>query len=194
MAHQKDILTWNGMRAGNQKDLHAIYTSYYNDLLRYGIFLTADILLAKDHINILFVRLWSTRDKLPEVKNPKAYIITCYKNELLFRKKKVGIELIFPQSYLDMDLVSTVSIEDTIIELQDYEILKSRVKHLLNSLSDRQRLLIQLRFIEEMSYEEIATQEGISVRTVYNSIHESLKLLRVNNSKPHFQMLFSLLV
>ncbi|MFS8081990.1 MAG: RNA polymerase sigma factor [Ginsengibacter sp.] len=194
MTYQKDILIWNGMRAGNQKDLHAIYTDSYNDLLRYGIYLTADILLAKDHINVLFVRLWNTRDKLPEVKNPKAYLITCYKNELLFRKKKAGIALMFPQSSSDLDFVSTASVEDTIIELQEYEILKMRVKHLLNSLSDRQRLLIQLRFIEEMSYEEIAMQEGISVRTVYNSIHESLKLLRVNNSKLQFQMFFSLLL
>ncbi len=194
MAHQKDILNWNGMRAGNQKDLQAIYASQYDDLLRYGIYLTADILLSKDHINILFVRLWTTRDKLPEVKNPKAYIITCYKNELLFRKKKAGIELTFPQSASGMDLISTASVEDTVIELQDYEILKSKVKQLLNSISDRQRHLIELRFIYEMSYEEIATHEGISVRTVYNSIHISLKLLRVNNSKPQFQMLFSLLV
>lgn len=194
MAHQKDILIWNGMRAGNQKDLQTIYTTHYNDLLRYGIYITADILLAKDHINILFVRLWNTRDKLPEVKNPKAYIITCYKNELLFRKKKAGIELTFPQSSSSLDLVSTASVEDTVIELQDYAILKIRVKQLLNSLSDRQRHLIQLRFIEEMNYEEIAAHEGISVRTVYNSIHESLKLLRVNNSKLHLQILFSLLV
>ena len=194
MTHQKDMLTWNGLRAGNQKDLHAIYTANYDDLLRYGIYLTSDILLAKDHINILFVRLWNTRNKLPEVKNPKAYIITCYKNEILFRKKKVEIELKFLPSVSGLDLISTSSVEETIIELQDYEILKTRIRHLLNSLSDRQKLLIQLRFIEEMSYEEIANQESISVRTVYNSIHESLKLLRVNNSKPHLQMFLGLLL
>jgi RNA polymerase sigma factor (sigma-70 family) len=75
-------------------------------------------------------------------------------------------------------IASTASVEETLIELQEYELLKQRAAQLLSQLTDRQQELIKLRFIEEMSYEKIALHLDISVRTVYNSIHESIKALK----------------
>ncbi len=75
-------------------------------------------------------------------------------------------------------LPATASVEETLIELQEYELLKQRTARLLDHLTERQQQLIKLRFIEEMSYENIALRLNISVRTVYNSIHESIKALK----------------
>jgi len=184
--HYQEILLWDGLRAGNEKDLHSLYVLYYNDLLRYGLYLTNDFELSKEYINQLFLSLWNRRQKLPEVKSPKAYIVTSYKNKIIFRVKKSGdLEIV----YMDNENAysqTVASSEETFIELQEYEMLKQKVKNVLVSLTERQRELIVLRFIDEMTYEDIAAQLNISIRTVYNSIHESLKLLRSQINKKDF--------
>lgn len=184
--HYQEILLWDGLRAGNEKDLHSLYVLYYNDLLRYGLYLTNDFELSKEYINQLFLSLWNCRQKLPEVKSPKAYIVTSYKNKIIFRVKKSGdLEIV----YMDNENTysqTVASSEETFIELQEYEMLKQKVKNVLVSLTERQRELIVLRFIDEMTYEDIAAQLNISIRTVYNSIHESLKLLRSQINKKDF--------
>ncbi|WP_420854516.1 RNA polymerase sigma factor [Solitalea lacus] len=46
-------------------------------------------------------------------------------------------------------------------------------------MSDGQEL-IKLRFFEQLSYEEIAGRTSISIRTIYNTIHAAINLLRQN--------------
>ncbi|MEO9023310.1 MAG: sigma-70 family RNA polymerase sigma factor [Ginsengibacter sp.] len=184
-----EISFWEGLRSGSEKDLHSLYILYYNDLLRYGLSLTDDLEMSKDYINQVFLNLWNNRDKLPEVKNPKAYTITCYKNKIIFRKKTSGnLKIVYVDNAIHHSPI-TSSCEETLIELQEYEKLKQKLNTVLSSLTERQRELITLRFIDEMSYEEIAAHLSISVRTVYNSIHESLKLLRTQVNKKDFLLL-----
>lgn len=186
--HKDEILLWNGLRSGSERDLHSLYVLYYNDLFRYGLFLSNDIELSKEYINQLFFSLWTNRQKLPEVDSPKAYVITSYKNKIIFRKKDSwNLKVVLPE-YLGIypENQMEASSEETLIELQEYEVLKLKIKNILTGLTERQRELIVARFIDELSYEEIASKLNISVRTVYNSIHESLKLLRIKIGKPDF--------
>jgi RNA polymerase sigma factor (sigma-70 family) len=190
----KTILLWDGIRSGNEKSLHELYVLHYDDLLRYGNYLTNDIELSKEYINLLFLDLWNNRLKLPEVKNPKAYIVTSYKNKIIFRKKRARDLRIVYLANNGNDHAETVSsYEDTLIEMQEYECLKEKLQKALSSLSERQQQLIMLRFIEELSYEEIASKLNISVRTVYNSIHESLKTLRSKMNKKEFSLFYFLM-
>lgn len=184
----KPILLWDGLRSGNEKALRELYVCYYNDLLRYGNYLTNNVELSKDYINLVFLDLWNNRHKLPEVKSPKAYIITSYKNKIIFRKKKSGDLRIVYSDNNENNFETTSSYEETLIELQEYEVLKEKLQKGLSALSERQQQLIVLRFIDEMSYEKIADELNISVRTVYNSIHESLKTLRKKMNKEEFNL------
>jgi RNA polymerase sigma factor (sigma-70 family) len=181
MVNKDEILLWNGLRNGCEDDLHTLYVRYYNDLLRYGLSLTNDPDLAKEYINSIFIDFWNNRHKLTEVDNPKAYVITSYKNKIIFKKKKASdLKTVDLSDYNHLSEPSA-TIEETLIELQEYERLQQKVNSILISLTERQRQLVVLRFIEEKSYQEIADQLNISTRTVYNSIHESLKLMRLHN-------------
>lgn len=191
--NDKPIQLWDGLRSGNQKDLHEMYVLYYHDLLRYGNYLTNDFELSKEYINHLFLSLWNNREKLPEVKNPKAYIITSYKNQIIFRKKKSGdLRIVYLDNNKNINAETVSSYEETLIELQEYEKLKEKLQKVLSALSERQRQLIIMRFIDEMTYDEIAAQLNISVRTVYNSIHETLKILRASVNKKEFLFYISM--
>lgn len=169
---------WDQFRQGDEKALHTLYHNWYDELFKYGWRYCGDINEAKGLINQLFADLWAGRHKLPAIDHPKAYLITCYKNKALRHKKKAGPRLHPIDETAEHFLPSASSVEETIIELQEYDQLKQKINKLLSCLTQRQQVIIRLRFIEEMSYEAISLQLDISVRTVYNSIHESLKILK----------------
>jgi RNA polymerase sigma-70 factor (ECF subfamily) len=64
-------------------------------------------------------------------------------------------------------------------EQKHAELLTARI----SALPPRQKELIMLRFYEGRSYEEIADKTGLTHRTVYNSIFEAIKKLKLDFSK-----------
>ena len=50
---------------------------------------------------------------------------------------------------------------------------------MLNTLPDRQREAITLRFFEEMSVEETASAMGCAVGTVKATVHQALRALKL---------------
>lgn len=183
-----EIKYWNGLRAGYEADLQAIYFLCYDDLMHYGIHLMHDSNLSKEYINLVFANLWKKRNALPEVSSPKAYIIASFRNLIVFRKKtKATLMVVYPgDDNLEAEAQSNISYEESLIELQELDQQKEKIQKALTSLSDRQKELIISRFMHEKSYEEIADEFHVTVRTVYNSIHESLKILRSKLSKEDF--------
>lgn len=177
MTSSTNTALWSQLRNGDEKALYALYQLNYDDLLQYGLRLSGNLEDSKDAINLVFAALWANRQQLPEANHPKAYLFTCFKNRVL-RIKQKGQQLLAIHSSTEDCLPATDSVEETLIELQEYELLKQRTARLLDHLTERQQQLIKLRFIEEMSYENIALRLNISVRTVYNSIHESIKALK----------------
>ena len=178
MTSSTNTALWDQLRQGDEKALYALYQQYYHDLLHYGLRLCGNTDDSKDSINFVFASLWANHHRLPEVAHPKAYLFTCFKNRILRIMQRQDHKLVPIHPTTENFIASTASVEETLIELQEHELLKQRAAQLLSQLTDRQQELIKLRFIEEMSYEKIALHLDISVRTVYNSIHESIKALK----------------
>lgn len=178
MTSSTNTALWSQLRNGDEKALYALYQLNYDDLLQYGLRLSGSVGDSKDAINLVFAALWANRHQLPDANHPKAYLFTCFKNRVLRIKQRQRQKLIPIHSSIEDYLPATSSVEETFIEMQEYELLQQRTARLLDHLTERQQELIKLRFLEEMSYENIALRLNISVRTVYNSIHESIKALK----------------
>ena len=79
-----------------------------------------------------------------------------------------------------------VSYEDYIVGIQTDNSLQLKIRSALKKLTDRQLELIQLRFFEDLDYEEIALRCGITRRTAYNIIYDALKTLKEELSDGEF--------
>ena len=160
----------------NSEDaLFSLMVLYYNDLFRYGIRFTADVDNTKDIVNQFFLHTWEQRKKFVAAENTKAYLLVSFKHFLINHLRKS-----FPfKSVADYpEEPMEHSYEDHIISFQRDEALKNALHQSIQSLPARQKELLLLRFYENMSYEEIAKSNSLSVRTVYNKIHLALKKLR----------------
>ena len=74
------------------------------------------------------------------------------------------------------------SYEDYLVGQVCNEELAHVLKIAIAALPVRQRKLLQLRFYEQLGFEEIAERTSLSVRTIYNKLHEAIKKLRSNSS------------
>ena len=148
---------------GDRESFDYIYTCYVNNLYAYGkgFGLSDDELY--DVLHDLFLSLLSNTKIFEGVRNIKSFLFTCFKNRLLNVLK-------IPYEYSDVEqcehlFVVEVDLLDELIDREQAAMRVQKVKSLLNTLTDRQREAIYLRYMQKLSYDEIAdmldlTQKG----------------------------------
>jgi RNA polymerase sigma-70 factor (ECF subfamily) len=163
------------LRSGDKEALFSMMAFYYNDLFRYGIKFTADKDVTKDIIGQFFIHVWDHRQKFSTAENFKCYLVVAFKRFVIDYLRRISRQL----NLADYDAQCyEYSYEDYIVAWQSEESVKALLSKAIQELPGRQRELIQLRFYEQLSYEEIAIRTSLSIRTVYNKIHEAINRLR----------------
>ena len=163
------------LRNGDKEALFSMMSFYYNDLFRYGIKFTADKDITKDIIGQFFIHVWDHRRQFCAAENFKCYLVVSFKRFVIDYLRKISRQL----NLADYEVQGyEFSYEDYIIAWQSEESVKALLYKAIQELPERQRELIQLRFYEQLSYEEIAIRTSLSIRTVYNKLYEAIKKLR----------------
>lgn len=92
----------------------------------------------------------------------------------LYRKIKAKSQDVQFEEGLEVRGSLQTAVQDLIIEKEDRE----RVRHLYKSLPDIYKSVVQKYYIENMSYQRIALEEDISIKTVESRLYRAKKLLR----------------
>ncbi|SEW55017.1 RNA polymerase sigma factor [Chitinophaga arvensicola] len=179
MSYEEDNNShWERLRKGDKPALFALYNSTYSHLLRFGLKICGNDELVKDCITQLFLQLWSKHRQLPPVTNVPAYLFTSLKRQLLDQlayQSKIHAAI---HRDTDKDPGVELSYEEIIIQVQHDEEMKRRLQQALKTLTPRQIELVQLKFFEGLTYEQIAAQTSQTVKTAYNTIYDAIKALR----------------
>lgn len=173
-----EIWLWNEIRYGNERALYQLYMSSYDYLLRYGLHIAGDRTKAMDGINEVFIEIWIKRDRLQDVKEIRGYLFVIYKRKLLQMIHHKHPVYNLPGDEFLPALQNDSSYEDMLVAMQSEEESKARMRHALMKLTSRQKELIQMRFYESMSMEAISDKLHISLRTIYNTLHAAIGILR----------------
>lgn len=168
-----------------------IYNLYVDDLFIYGCYLGFEKEAVKDAIQDVFCKFVSDNKKLNDVTNSKFYLFKSLKNRLIdihkYQKKHIGLENINPSAELPFNIY--VNVEDLIIEKEEQIKIKTKIEHMLNVLTDRQREIIYLRYVQEYDYKQISELLGISVHGCRKLVSAAMKNLREK-----FSSLISILI
>lgn len=161
-------------------DYTRIYNLYVNELFSYGIGLGFGANKCMDAIHDVFYRMLIGTNALSEIQNIKFYLFRSLKNRLLDMEKHEG-----RMTYNAMEehvFHADVSITDALVDSEERTRITERVQKLLNSLSNNQREVIYLRYIQEMDYEEIAILLDISAEYARKLVYRGMLKLRGNNN------------
>jgi RNA polymerase sigma factor (sigma-70 family) len=179
--HQGILKNWKLLAEGEKQGLYNCFSLFYDDLYRFGMFLYQDPGLIKESIQNLFLELWKIRHKLADVDNVQQYVLTIYKRIIYQTHQKVSLKNISQDVHLEElrhDAITVSSYESVLIASQEDEQLKKRLTHALGKLTPRQKEVVQMRYYECLSFKEISHKTQLTERTIYNTLHSAVNILR----------------
>jgi RNA polymerase sigma factor (sigma-70 family) len=169
------------------KEIDTLYRMYVQDLFSYALNLGFDRETSMDAIHDIFCKICTDKKVLEKVTHIRFYLLRALKNRLLdlYKLKKEIPGLSLEMIADEIPFTIQVTIEDRMIENEEKEKIRSKVEQLLESLTDRQREIIYLRYTLDCDYEEIAQLMHISVPACRKLFHNVIAKLR----KTHFSAL-----
>ncbi len=157
----------------NGQQMDALLLRFERPLLQYATRILGDSDRARDVVQETFVKL--QKEKRNEIDDaPAKWLFTVCRNGALnvCRKEK-------RMTYLDQELLDTRASEQPApSEKLETKEASGFLLRILSTLPPRQQELLQLKFQNDLSYQEISEITQLSVSNVGVTIHNALKTLR----------------
>ncbi len=162
----------------------ALYKFYYQDLYAYGVSLGFNTEDVKDAIQEVYLKLYFNERLCIDEKKIKFYLLRSVRNQLIdWERTKKDTSSIEEE---ERSFKLSVSVEESFISDEEDLLLKKKVNRILDLLTDHQREIVYLHFIEEMPYEEIAVMLDMKIQTVRGQVFKAMEKLRKLDSKDYF--------
>lgn len=162
----------------------ALYKFYYQDLYAYGVSLGFNAEDVKDAIQEVYLKLYFNEHLCIDEEKIKFYLLRSVRNLLIdWERTKKDTSSIEEE---ERSFKLSVSVEESFISDEEDLLLKKRVNRILDLLTDHQREIVYLHFIEEMPYEEIAVMLDMKIQTVRGQVFKAMEKLRKLDSKDYF--------
>ena len=168
-----DELLWEKFISGDSMASEKIYRQSYSLLFSYGYRMIADKELVSDAIQSFFVKLLTNRNKLPHTKRVKAYLLSGFRNQLLD-----CLEVTSRMRYISLEEEAFSITEDFMTSLFDKDDRAMWQEKRLARLSARQREILYLYYIKELSHRDIATILSMNMQSSKNLLSRTLAQLR----------------
>lgn len=158
---------------GSFKKIHDIL---FDGLYLYALKLLESEDLANDAVQDLFIKIWTKRHSIGEIKKIKPYFYTSLRRQILnqlrdLKLRNLKIKL-FPQTDIEF------SQEDIVVIKEEYAHLQHQIIELLNNLPKRQKEVIYLHFFENLDNNQIATIMKVTYQSVLNLKQKAIQKLR----------------
>ena len=170
---------FTGKQKKNRLSQRLLYETYYHDVYRKAYFITKDEFLAQDVLQEVFLKAFKQIDTLENVENIKAWLNTVTHRTAvdLLRKKEKWNGVPMEEIFIEMELFDEV-VTSTIEKELEHSQLKEQIHQVLDRLSPSFRVIIYLKYIENMKESEIAEKLGIKVGTVKSRAYRAKKELK----------------
>lgn len=169
-----EILLVNRLKKGDNKAFDELFSLYGNRLyyFSYGYLKSKED--AEEVVQEVFLRIWRNRTNLKPELSFKAYLFKISYHFILEFFERIYRHEAYKDQLTEDSAKFTAEIEERL----DYQLLLEKVERQIDQLPSRQRdILIKCRK-EGLSVKEIASQLGITPKTVENHLTAALKTIR----------------
>ena len=144
-----------------------VYVPLGEGLYRVAFRLLGSQAEAEDAVQDLFLKIWDSVDDLDRVSNPQAWCLTLMRNLCVDRlRARAGRRTVPVEENLPAEegLVRSARMERTL--------------EAVRALPPKSRKLLHLRMVEDLSYQEISRQTGLSQTALRVAFHRLKKQLK----------------
>lgn len=154
-----------------KKEFENIYRQHYAKMYCLAKTRLYDADESKDVVSEIFARLLRDGDR-PQKERMEGYLMTAVHNRcrdvLSHKSIRERVERLFLQE----------SMQGHIIAMNDDDRLERLMQFIEAELPPLSQQIFRLRFLREMSYEEVAQAAGVSKVTVYNHLSQSVQRIK----------------
>ena len=147
-----------------------LFREYFPSLMAFSRRILGNEDDAREVVHQVFINLWEKRSEIDLTTSLKSYLFTSVNNRslnVIRDRKKFSSEEV-PERAGEWD----VSAEIESMELEE------KIRGAIDALPEKCREIFELNRFDGLTYNEIAKQLDISVKTVENQISKALKILR----------------
>ncbi len=175
MEQYSDIQLVNLIRQGDIKSFERVFNTYCENLVRYAESILKNTYEAEDIVQQLFVQCWAKRETLDVNTSLKSYLYKSTYNSCLNKIKQLGVR----ESYAAYHLHVNQGQAGAASQQLEAKEAASAIQEAMNELPEQCRLVFKMSRFDQMKYQEIADELGISIKTVENQMGKALKHMRL---------------
>lgn len=163
----------------NQSEFIKTVAPFKDKLFRLAKRLLVSTEEAEDATQEVLVKLWTKNETLQELKSVEAMAMTMTKNYCLdqLKSKRAGNMSIVHNNYTDRE----AGLQE---QLEDKDSL-NWVEKVINELPEQQKLIIQMRDIEQYEFDEIAKIMNMNETAIRVALSRGRKTIREFLTKTH---------
>lgn len=169
---------WSEIREGQEEALSKLFCLFYPQLFNYGFKMVPEQDFIKDSIQELFLTLWRKREHINEAYSVKSYLVHSLRRIILRNLAKKKNRSNRNQVYMDNFFEEVYNVEELMVYFETKQQKKEQLYRALESLSERQKEAILLKFYDGLSNTEIARIMGINQQSVYNHVSKAINKLQ----------------
>lgn len=166
------------LQSGNKALIGELFEAYVKTVYGVCLYYLKDKAIAQDAVMQIFEKLMTDLAKT-EVRNFKGWLSFVARNFCINEIRKNKSQKIVPESYLDFEVRETTLEEEEKIAKVKEEQLLEHLKKALPSLKEKQRLCVELFYLKQRSYQEIAEETGLSLNEVKSYIQNGKRNLKL---------------
>lgn len=166
------------IRAGDPAAFETLFRRMHPLLVAFAVNYVGDVARAEEIVQDLFADLWGVRQRWAVTGSVRAYLFSATRHRALNVRRRDAVE----RDWADDEAHDAVRALHPAPITPDVRLESSESQERLDAaiarLPERCRLVMQLRWRDELSYAEIAEVMGISVKGVEVQLHRGLQALR----------------
>lgn len=165
-----DKEVWVQFCQGSSGAFRELYNQYYSLLFTWGCkWVNNEPDFVRDVLHDFFIYLWEKKKGLAADIHVANYLLTSFRRNLFDRYKKEKKKSNIALNHLPHD-------DDS--DIEHFKTQYNRVLKAFSILTPAQREVIELRYFQGFSLQQIADQKNTSLRTVYNLMYRAIAQLK----------------
>ena len=169
-----DSLVFSAIQQGDISSFEMLFKTYYAPLCRFAMGFLEDSEEAEEVVQSMFIGFWEKRKKLGIETSLKAYLYQSVRNACLNELKRQKVRKIYASQQESEGEPMSESADRIAMKNE----LEEKIQVAIQTLPEQCRLIFQMSRFEELKYQEIADQLGLSIKTVENQMGKALKIMR----------------
>lgn len=149
-----------------------IFREHYNALANYAYSILKSEADAEDVVQEVFIRIWQNNPGIIQSEQVKFYMLTSVRNGCIsFLRKAAG------RQFVDPDTVQLHQVADETAQ-QSTADLMAMARKAMDELPPQCGVIFKMSRFGKLTYQQIADELGLSVKTVENQMGKALRIMR----------------